>query len=77
MTCPYCQSKMRSGYIRNHRTALTWTPKGKRQPWYTPVGFYAKFEIKLGDYEFSQGGVADASYCESCKKVIIDVPDQS
>ncbi len=41
-----------------------------------PVGFSAKYEIVLGEMESLKGGIADAFYCEGCKKVIIDVPKQ-
>ena len=69
MKCPRCQREMRNGYLRNSDQPIQWIPEG-RKPSIWKMGV-ADGAVVLGTDSFWQGYRADASYCPSCKIVII------
>ena len=68
MKCPYCNEDMKTGKIHGDRYSLKWIPKEKN------IGILYPFAkgVKLVD-ENSFNSI-EADLCESCKKVIIDLP---
>ena len=69
MRCPYCNEKMRRGYIQSARQ-IFWGEK-KHKISFTPS---RDGEINISDGLLC-GATAEASYCEKCKKFIIELQE--
>ncbi len=69
MNCPYCEIKMRRGYIHNPSQPVQWIPEGaKSSNW---RGGLAKGAIQLGEDSFWFESKVTAFLCPSCNAVII------
>ena len=69
--CPYCGKEMRDGAIPVLRD-IYWCPRGEDGT--ISDGFDSDGEILLGRAGLF-GGYTPAYYCESCKAVIMPVPE--
>lgn len=68
MTCPYCNKKMRLGYIDQQRMfGLEWYPA---VPLGTGFTAQSREAVKLSSAKKS--GSVKAYRCEDCKKILID-----
>lgn len=74
MLCPYCNNEMKHGYISAYNR-LCWTPKGETAHGATKWAKSPK-SVVLAEYFFIGAATVDASFCEKCKKVIIDILDE-
>lgn len=72
MKCPYCEKEMIPGAIYGDRYRMKWMPKDKK----LILGIWAHDSIPLGETGFLSRPQIKASYCESCKKMIIDVKEE-
>jgi hypothetical protein len=61
--CPFCGAKMKSGVIHGDRYRLKWIPKENDK------GIILQWFSKGIKFGYS----LESSYCEECKKIIIDV----
>lgn len=66
MRCPYCSNEMEEGYIPSDRYSLKWVSSDEK----SKSGFFSK-KIKL--HSILEDMSVDAFYCNSCKKIIIDL----
>ena len=70
--CPYCGKEMRDGAIPVYRGNMYWHPRNEDGT--ISDGFDSDGEILLGRAGLI-GGYTPAYYCESCKAVIVPVPE--
>ena len=70
--CPYCGKEMRDGVIPVYRGNMYWHPRNEDGT--ISNGFDSDGEILLGRAGLI-GGYTPAYYCESCKVVIMPVPE--
>ena len=65
--CPYCGTRMKLGVIHGDRYRLKWIPnqenRGLMLQWFSKG-------IKFGHS-------IESSYCEECRKIVIDVESKS
>lgn len=75
MKCPYCNAKMKSGQIKADNL-LSGKPEGERSVGGTR---WAKSpdRIVLAKYFLLAPASVDTFYCEQCKKIIIDISDET
>ena len=75
MKCPYCNAKMKLGQIEADNL-LSWKPDGERS---TGGTRWAKSpnSIVLAKYFLLAPASVDAFYCKECKKIIIDVSEET
>lgn len=70
LTCPYCNEKMKSGFIHGDRYTLKWIPeennKGAVLQWFSKG-------IKLTNPLTNPS--IESFYCDKCNKIIIDTGD--
>lgn len=66
MKCPYCSNEMEEGYIPSDRYSLKWVSYNEK----SQLPFFNK-RIKL--HSILEEMSVDAFYCNSCKKIIIDL----
>lgn len=67
MNCPYCNSEMKRGIIEAKSQPI-WTTRQKISI------FKRKDEIALSN--FTDTEYSAAYYCESCRKIIIDIDEK-
>ena len=75
MNCPYCNAKMKLGQIEADNL-LSWKPDGERN---TGGTRWAKSpnSIVLAKHFLLAPASVDAFYCKECKKIIIDVSEET
>lgn len=67
MRCPYCEAEMEAGYLNSSSNIFY----SKDDSGYAPG---RRFALETGPMRIAFHGVnVEASYCEACKKIIIDV----
>lgn len=71
MICPYCKKEMKQGSISAYNR-LCWTPNGETSHGATKWA-KSKNSLILAEYFFVTEATVDASYCEQCKKIVIDL----
>ena len=71
MRCPYCREEMEKGYIKSSQY-IHWGKERK-------LGFIPDDLklIKRNWMGFFEGHFAEAHYCSRCKKIIMDVEQES
>lgn len=70
--CPYCQCKMKKGAIEGDgRKSLIWVEENKERNLLSIL--FNKDCIILSRAGFIYNTSVKSSYCENCKKIIIDV----
>ena len=67
--CPYCGKEMREGALPAYKYALTWCPRNEQG------GIVEGEPIRLSKTPVLGGVYAPARYCESCRVVIVPVPE--
>ncbi len=72
--CPYCSGKMRSGAIDCAET-LYWHPDTEK-PYRVSRWSVSENAVILDTCGLVRMAHTEAMYCESCGKIIIDVPMQ-
>jgi len=73
MRCPYCSEEMIDGYIYGDRCKLKWLPKEKE----LLLGIWAKGSIELGEGGGLERPRVNASMCQGCGKLIVDMNTES
>jgi len=71
--CPYCGKEMRDGAIPVYRGNMYWHPRNEDGT--ISNGFDSDGEILLGRAGLLGDYYTPARYCESCKVVIVPVPE--
>ena len=71
--CPYCGKEMRDGAIPVYRGNMYWYPRNEDGT--ISNGFDSDGEILLGRAGLLGDYYTPARYCESCKVVIVPVPE--
>ena len=72
MKCPYCQQKMRPGYLQNSTQPVQWIPEGSKPSMWK--GQPAKYGVPFGGGNcIWKGYTAEAHYCAACGVVIAKV----
>lgn len=71
MKCPYCQNEMEQGYIQN-RDGVAWT---KKEHFVMALAPYAGDSLQIGSRR--DGKSAEAFLCKNCKKILIDIPEET
>ncbi len=71
MDCPYCNNEMKAGSIDVHDT-LSWSPEGESRKGLTKYSI-ATGGIVLANYPMLFAASKEAYYCQSCKKIIMNV----
>lgn len=70
--CPYCHCKMKRGDIEGDgRKALIWVEENKERGFLSIL--FNKDCIVLSKAGWMYSTSVKSSYCENCKKIIIDV----
>lgn len=72
MICPYCTETMKKGYIPSQKVDLCWIPEGEKPNVFT---IHTPNSVTLATWDLFSC-TAEAFYCESCRKVILEVPEQ-
>lgn len=67
--CPYCGGKMREGALPAYKYPLTWCPRNEQG------GIVEGEPVRLSKTPVLGGVYAPAHYCESCRVVIVPVPE--
>ena len=67
--CPYCGGEMREGALPVYKYALRWCPDNGRG------GIEEEKSVRLSGTTVLGGVYAPARYCESCRVVIVPVPE--
>ena len=67
--CPYCGREMREGALPVYKYALRWCPDNGRG------GIEEEKSVRLSKTPVLEGVYAPARYCESCRVVIVPVPE--
>ena len=68
MKCPFCNEEMEKGYIKSSHL-IHWGKDRK-------LGFFPNDDLKLvkrGRMGFVRGHFAEAHYCGSCRKIIVEL----
>ena len=73
MKCPYCNSDMKLGQIEADNL-LSWKPDGEKSTGGTRWAKSSNSIVLAKYYMFTPASV-DAFYCDSCKKIIIDLQE--
>ena len=68
-TCPYCGKEMREGALPAYKYALRWCPGDERG------GIEEGKGVRLSRTPVIESVYAPARYCESCRVVIVPVPE--
>lgn len=74
MNCPYCNNEMKRGYISAYNR-LSWTPEGEIARGATKWA-QSPNSILLAEYFLVGAAKVNAHYCNSCKKIVIDLLDE-
>ncbi len=70
--CPACQQEMEIGYIKVYKTALAWTPEGKKKhPLFTDKRSLRDYEVQIGEPDFWNTSNVTAFLCRNCEFVMI------
>lgn len=70
MICPFCGKEMAEGTLPTLRDPIQWEEKdGEKTTWGEPK------RVKLAVGGILNPVTAAAYYCESCRKVIVEVPE--
>ena len=75
MNCPYCNVKMKLGQIEADNL-LSWKPDGERSTGGTRWA-NSPNSIVLAKYFLLAPASVDAFYCKECKKIIIDISEET
>ena len=67
--CPYCGKEMREGALPVYKYALRWCPDNGRG------GIEEEKSVRLSGTPVIESVYAPARYCESCRVVIVPVPE--
>lgn len=67
--CPYCGKEMREGALPAYKYALTWCPRNEQG------GIVEGEPVRLSKTPVLGGVYAPARYCESCRVMIVPVPE--
>ena len=67
--CPYCGGEMREGALPAYKYALRWCPSDERG------GIEEEKSVRLSGTPVLESVYAPALYCESCRVVIVPVPE--
>ena len=67
--CPYCGGEMREGALPAYKYALTWCPRNEQG------GIVEGEPVRLSGMPVIESVYAPARYCESCRVVIVPVPE--
>ena len=67
--CPYCGGEMRDGALPAYKYPLTWCPRNEQG------GIVEGESVRLSKTPVLGGVYASARYCESCRVVIVPVPE--
>jgi hypothetical protein len=74
MKCPYCGAEMEEGTIYGDRYPLKWLPKDHP----LMFGIWVVDGLKLGPSGLFFGRHrVDASLCQSCRKMVIDLMESN
>ena len=73
MTCPYCGGLLEQGALYSQSFELAWFPQGKRPP---KFGAWSYGGISLGGRSLLHSAHAQASYCPTCKVVIMKAEER-
>ena len=68
--CPYCGREMREGALPAYKYALTWCPRNEQRR-HRRRGR----PVRLSGTPVLESVYAPARYCESCRVVIVPVPE--
>ena len=72
MRCPYCSQEMKAGYIQC-RDGLWWSEKVRPVAAVPPMsGNWKHIALDHGQSGPFRGNVAQAFFCEGCKKILLD-----
>lgn len=72
--CPYCKNDMKKGFVEGDgRNNIIWVEESEKRNFLDNM--LGKKCVMLAKREIWVRSSVDAYYCEGCKKVIIDVPD--
>ncbi|WP_426349765.1 PF20097 family protein [Alloiococcus sp. CFN-8] len=74
MKCPYCDKDMKLGQIKADNV-LAWTPDGESVIGFTRWARSRNSILLARWYGFSDASL-NAYYCDTCNKIVIDVPKQ-
>ena len=69
MKCPYCGGEMVEGTIYGDRYQLKWLPKTQK----LMMGIWVMDGLRLGHSGLAGRSRVEASLCESCQKMVIDM----
>ncbi len=75
MICPYCKANMELGQIEADNL-LSWKPDCERRTGATRWAKSAN-SIVLAEYFLLAPASVDAFYCKECKKIIIDISEET
>lgn len=75
--CPYCNQKLRRGYIKSRGEVLAWSPNPKQKSIFSSRWHTEKEDIVLSDFHMFSGCKVSTLMCENCKKIIIDLNDNN
>ena len=67
--CPYCGGEMREGALPAYKYALTWCPRNEQG------GIVEGEPVRLSGTPVIESVYAPARYCESCRVMIVPVPE--
>lgn len=72
MNCPYCDSKMKKGYILSPYALAKWYAENEKPRW-NPL---RNSGTRLSKNNVLRVQKIVSYYCERCKKIVIDIPSE-